>query len=106
MSAFQMTGIFEVCQHLCTTGESVSAIMGLERSWKDITGVRFVHVDIGRCYLKLDWEECPQPFRHAACKCASWKWKECLCMPVDRVFEVFSVELVKSCAISNELIAN
>ena len=28
-------------------------------------------------------------------------------MPVDRVFEVFSVELVKSCVvISNELIAN
>ena len=111
MSTFQMTGIFGVCQHLtmCRTGESVfhvSAIMGLERSWKDITGVRYVHDDL-RCYLKLDWEECPQPFLRVACKCESWKWNECLCMPVDRVFEVFSVELVKSCVvISNELIAN
>ena len=56
----QMTNprIFGVCQHLtmCKTGGSVfhaSAIMGLERSWKDITGVRYVHDDI-RCYLKLD----------------------------------------------------
>ena len=70
-----MTGIFGVCQHLtmCKTGESVfhvPAIMGFERSWKDITGVRYVHDDI-RCYLKLDREECPQPFRRAACKCES-----------------------------------
>ena len=102
MSAFQMIGIFGVCQHLtmCKTGESVfhvSAIMGLERSWKDITGDTF---------MMTDWEECPQPFLRAACKCESWKWNECLCMPVDRVFEVFSVELVKSCVISDELIAN
>ena len=51
-----MTGIFGVCQHLCKTGESVfhvSAVMGLERSWNDITGVRCVHDDI-RCYLKID----------------------------------------------------
>ena len=105
-----MTGILGVCQHLIMykTGESVfhvSAIMGLERSWKDITGVRYVHDDL-RCYLKLDSEECPQPFLRAAYKCESWKWNECLCMPVDRVFEVFSVDLVKSCVISNELIAN
>ena len=40
-----MTGILEVRNHSCKTGESVSyssAIMGLERSWKDTTGVRFV----------------------------------------------------------------
>ena len=47
VSAFQnMTGIFGVCHHSCKTGESVShssAIMGLKRSWKDTTRVRFVH---------------------------------------------------------------
>ena len=51
-----MTGIFGVCQHLCKRGEGVfhvSAVMGLERSWNDITGVRYVHDDI-RCYLKID----------------------------------------------------
>ena len=41
MSAFQnMTGIFGIFHHSCKTGESVShssAIMGLERSWKDTT---------------------------------------------------------------------
>ena len=47
MSAFQnMTGIFEVCNHSCKTGENVShssAIMGLDSSWNDTTGVRFIH---------------------------------------------------------------
>ena len=47
VSAFQnMTGNFEVCNHSCKTGESVShssAIIGWERRWKDTTGVRFVH---------------------------------------------------------------
>ena len=37
---------FQVCRHSCKTSESVShssTIMGLERSWKDTTAVRFVH---------------------------------------------------------------
>ena len=42
--------------------------MEFQRSWEDIPRVRFVHYDIGKCYLKLDYAECPQSLRHAACK--------------------------------------
>ena len=64
VSAFQnMIGFFEVCQYICKTDESVfhvPAIKRFERSWKDITGVRYVHDDIRRCYIKFDEAECPQ----------------------------------------------
>ena len=47
----------------------------------------------------LEKAEIPLPLRRAACKWESWKWNDCLRMPVERVFDVFSIELVKSCVI-------
>ena len=51
-------------------------------------------------------QENPQPLHRAACKCESLKWNECLYITGERVFEVFSVELVISSVIDKEIIAN
>ena len=93
-----MTGIFEVCNHSCKTGESVSHLSAfmvgdnLEGHKGSQICPSWHNLNL-RCYLKLDKAECQQLLHRAACKC---ELKQL----------VFSVELVKSCITSKEHIAN
>ena len=99
-----MTGIFEVCNHSCKSGESVShlsAIMVGENleghNWSCGHNCSEImpwwhNLNLRRCYLKLDKAECQQLLHRAACKC--------------ELKQVFCVELVKSYINSKEHIAN